>query len=64
MYPAVIPTPERRHAMTYEKDYTIPEEIMEEICGAPRGAYLLAAESATGKVLTRHIPYRVLGLRW
>jgi hypothetical protein len=49
--------------MTYEEDYSIPEEILEQICGAPRGAYLLVAESATGKALTQCIPYRVLDLR-
>jgi len=36
---------------------------LSDIWGAPRGAWLLVAESATGKVLTQHIPYRVLGLR-
>lgn len=30
--------------------------------GAPRGAILLVAASATGKVLTRHISYPVLGV--
>jgi len=49
--------------MTYAEDYSIPEEVLEQICGAPRGAYLLVAESAAGKVLAQHIPYRVLGLR-
>jgi hypothetical protein len=28
-----------------------------EIVGAPRSAYWLVAESATGKVTTQHIPY-------
>ena len=49
--------------MAYKSDYSIPEEIMEQICGAPRGAYLLVAESATGKALTQRIPYQVLDLR-
>jgi len=49
--------------MTHKSDYTIPEEVLEQICGAPRGAYLLVAESATGKALTQRIPYRVLDLR-
>jgi hypothetical protein len=34
------------------------------IFSAPRCAYLLVAESATGEVLTQHTPYRVLSLRW
>jgi hypothetical protein len=33
------------------------------ILGAPRSAPLLVAASATGKVSTQHMPYRVLGLR-
>ena len=49
--------------MTYKSDYTIPEEVLEQICGAPRSVYLLIVESAIGKVLTQHILYRVLGLR-
>ncbi len=33
------------------------------IGGAPRSAYWLVAESATGKAMIQRIPYRVLGLR-
>jgi hypothetical protein len=43
--------------------FIIVGELTEKL-GAPRSACLLVAESATGKVLTQHILYRVLGLRW
>ena len=32
VYPEMVQTPERRHAMTYEGDYSIPEEVLEQIC--------------------------------
>ena len=32
VYPEVILTPERRHTMTYKSDYSIPEEVLEQIC--------------------------------
>ena len=38
MYPDVIPTPERRHTMTYEDYYSIPEELLEHICEQGFGA--------------------------
>ena len=32
VYPAMIPTPERRHIITYDNNYSIPEGGLEQIC--------------------------------
>lgn len=50
---------EQAGGMFYWASLPVTEKL-----GAPRSAYLLVAESATGKVLTQRILYRVLGLRW
>lgn len=50
--------------MTNETCHYRTMPYVTEKLGAPRSAYLLVAESATGKVLTQRILYRVLGLRW
>ena len=39
------------------------DSVLADIFSAPRSAQLLVAASATGKVPTQHMPYRVLGSR-
>jgi hypothetical protein len=50
--------------MGTDKELVILDSENGAVLGAPRSACLLVAESATGKVLTQHITYRVLGLYW
>ena len=50
----------RRAMIRPERDRISGEVEVDETYSAPRSAVRLVAESATGKVPTQHIPYRVL----